>query len=138
MDGKSSSERRRLPAGGSVTRKVGWRRDTVGRDSGIRGRDAGKGRAHDHQKVPKRQYLQIRERRGLVREILSRPRCSAETRSTRTNCGDGREASPDRVGRHRCCIEQKPCARARRLAGAEICGTSVYSAEIRKRRLAEG
>src|ERR1022692_1294362 len=40
MDGKSSSERRRLPAGGSVTRKVGWRRDTVGRDSGIRGRDA--------------------------------------------------------------------------------------------------
>jgi hypothetical protein len=88
---------------------------TVARDSGIRGRGARKERADDQQKgqkVSTRQYLQIRERRGLVREILSRSRRSTETCSTRTCFRDGREASTDRVGRHCCFIEQEPGARS--------------------------
>ena len=94
MDGKLSFEKPLWPAGRNVTRKVGWRRDTVDTGSGIRGRDAGKARAHDHQEskeISTRQYLQIRKRRDLVREVLSRSRCSAETCSTRPNFGDGRE-----------------------------------------------
>jgi hypothetical protein len=46
-----------------------------------------------------RRYLQITKRGGLVREILSRPRRSAEACSTRPNFRDGREASTGRVGR---------------------------------------
>src|SRR5450755_125248 len=117
MGGRLSSERRRLPAGGNVTRKVGWRRDTVGRDSGIRGRDAGKAGAHDYEEskeISTRQYLQITERRRLVREILSCSRRSAEACSTRPNFRDPREASTGRVGRHCRGIEQEPGARARR------------------------
>jgi hypothetical protein len=41
-------EKHLLPAGKNVTRNVGWRRDKVGTGSGIRGRDAGKARAHDY------------------------------------------------------------------------------------------
>src|SRR6266852_4310443 len=123
MDGNLSSERLLLPGGGITPRKEGWHSATVARDSGMRGRGARKERAHDHQKgqkVSTRQYLQIRERRGLVREILSRSRRSTETCSTRTSFRDGREASADRVGRHRCFIEQEPGARARGRARAEV------------------
>src|ERR1035438_8700024 len=103
MAAGSSSERCRLLVGGSVTRKAGWRRDTVNSGSGIRGRDARKAGAHDHEKskeISTRQYLQIRERRGLVREILPHSRRPSEARSTRPNFRNRRAASTGRVGRH--------------------------------------
>src|ERR1035438_8845548 len=140
MAAGSSSERCRLLVGGSVTRKAGWRRDTVNSGSGIRGRDARKAGAHDHEKskeISTRQYLQIRERRGLVREILPHSRRPSEARSTRPNFRNRREASTGRVERHCRGIEQEPGARARSGACAEVCRTSVHSAEIRKRRLAQ-
>src|SRR5262245_18698146 len=113
MDGNLCFERHLSPRGKTTLRKEGGHSARVARDSGVRGRDAGKERAHDHkenQEVPTRQYLQIRKRSGLVREILSGSRRPAETCSTRTNFRDGRETSTDRAGRHRSSIEQEPGA----------------------------
>src|SRR5438309_1066983 len=123
-----------------TTSKERRRSGTVARGSGIRGRDAGKARAHDHQEskeISTRQSMQIRERRDLVREILSLARRSAETGSTRSQFRDEREASTHRVGRHDGGIEQEPGARAGSRTGAKVRGTSVYTSEIRKRRLAQ-
>src|ERR1700730_3276747 len=105
-----SFETRRLPTGRKTTRREAHGSATVARGSGIRGRSAGKARAHDHQKskeISTRQSLQIRKRGDLVREILSRSRRSAETCSARSQFRDEREASTHRVGRHHCCIEQE-------------------------------
>ena len=72
---KLSFEGRQLPRGRKATRKEAYGNATVARGSGIRGRGAGKARAHDHQKSKKistRQSMQIGKRRDLVREVLSR------------------------------------------------------------------
>src|ERR1700694_5173887 len=110
-----SFETRRLPTGRKTPRKEAHGSATVARGSGIRGRDAGKARAHDHQKskeISTRQSMQIRERRDLVREVLSRSRRSAKTCSTRSKLRDERAASTHRAGRHHCFTKQEPCARA--------------------------
>src|ERR1017187_6593979 len=110
-----SFERRLWPTGRKTTRKEAYGSATVATGSGIRGRDAGKARAHDHQtskEISTRQSLQIRKRRDLVREVLSRSRRSTKTCSARPKFRDQRDASTHRAGRHHCCIEQEPCANA--------------------------
>ena len=139
MAGKLSFEKHLLPGGKTKTSKEDWPSVTVARDSGIRGRSAGKARAHDHWKskeISPRQSMQISERRDLVREVLSRSRRSTKTCPTRSSFRDGREASTHGVGRHCCCTQQEPGARAGSRTGAKVRGTGVHSAEIRKRRLA--
>src|SRR5437016_13769374 len=122
------------------TSKERRRSATVARGSGIRGRDAGKARAHDHQEskeISTRQSMQIRKWRDLVREVLSLARRSAKTCPTWSQFRDEREASTHRVGRHDGCIEPEPGARAGSRTCAEVRGTGVRTAEIRKRGLAQ-
>src|ERR1035438_8404873 len=109
MVGNLSFGRRLLLVGRTTMSKSGWLNATVARGSGIRGRSAGKARAHDHQEskeISTRQSMQIRKRRDLVREILSRARRSAKTYSARSMCRDERSASTHRAGRHYCFIKQ--------------------------------
>src|ERR1035437_9755424 len=123
MVGSLSSERHLLPTGGTKMSKEGWRNATVARGSGIRGRDAGKARAHDHQKskeISTRQSMQFRKRRDLVREVLSRSRRSTKTCSARSKLRDEREASTHGAGRHHCGIEQEPCANAGGRTGTKV------------------
>jgi len=87
---KSSSESCRWPVGRNETRRAGWQHDTVDRGSGIRGRNAGKVRAHDRRtskEVSTRQSLQVSKWRDLVREILS---CAGDSAKTCTARPDGR------------------------------------------------
>src|ERR1700693_5559807 len=103
-----SFERPRSPCGRKTMRKEDYGSATVARGSGIRGRNAGKGSAHDQQKskeISTRQFVQIRERGDLVREILSRSRRSAETCSARSQFRNEREAGTHRAGRHYCIIK---------------------------------
>src|SRR5258708_36824114 len=123
MGGSLCFEKAPLPAGRTTTNKGGGRSATVARGSGIRGRGAGKARAHDHQKskeISTRQSMPIRERRDLVREVLSGSRRSAKTCSARSKFGDEREASTHRAGRHHCFIKPEPCARAGSRACAKV------------------
>src|SRR3984885_1650873 len=94
-------EMHQLPAGRTTMKKDGYGSATVARCSGFRGRNAGKACAHDHQKskeISTRQFVQIRECGDLVREILSRPRRSAETCSARSQFRNEREAGTHRAG----------------------------------------
>src|SRR5437660_3756395 len=118
-----SFERRRLPCGRKTTRKEDCCSATVATGSGIRGRSAGKARAHDHQEskeISTRQSMQFRKRRDLVREVLSRSRRSAKTCPARSQFRNEREASTHRAGRHHGFIKPEPCARAGSRIGAKV------------------